>query len=199
VTDDKDDPDERNFPASRATTRRRHRRRLVEWVVLVAFALLIATGLRAYAFQAFYVPSGSMLPTLQIGDRIIVVKVGYTIHRGDIVVFRRPGRDASTTDADLVKRVIGLPGETISSRGATVLVDGRPLSEPWLPKLTSVCTEPAENISPTVIAPAHYFVMGDCRGDSADSRSWGTVSASIIVGKVVAIVWRHGSPYFHLF
>ena len=79
-------------------------------------AVLAATGLRAFFVQSFFVPSGSMLPTLQIGDRIVVEKLGYAIHRGDIVVFRRTPADTSTTDADLVKRVIGLPGETISSR-----------------------------------------------------------------------------------
>jgi len=102
-------------------------------VVVVVLAVLAAAALRAFVVQAFYVPSGSMLPTLQIGDRIIVVKVGYTIHRGDIIVFRRTPADTSTTDADLVKRVIGLPGETISSRGATVLINGKPLREPWQP------------------------------------------------------------------
>ena len=88
-------------------------------------AVLVAGGLRTYVVQAFYVPSGSMLPTLQIGDRIVVIKFGYTIHRGDIVVFKRPPADTGTTDADLVKRVIGLPGETISSVGNTVLIDGQ--------------------------------------------------------------------------
>ena len=88
-------------------------------VAVVLLAVLVAGGLRAFVVQSFFVPSGSMLPTLQIGDRIIVTKVNYTIHRGDIIVFRRTPADTSTTDADLVKRVIGLPGETISSRGAT--------------------------------------------------------------------------------
>ncbi len=140
-----------------------------------------------------------MTPTLQPGDRIVVVKLGYTIHRGDIIVFRRTPSDTYTTDADLVKRVIGLPGETISSRGATVLIDGKPLNEPWLPALSGKCVESAESIPTTKISPDHYFVMGDCRGDSSDSRVWGTVPASYIVGKVVVIVWRFGHPYFHWF
>jgi signal peptidase I len=134
--------------------------------------------------RAFYVLSGSMMPTLQIGDRILVVTRGYTIHRGDIIVFRRTPADTGTTDADLIKRVIGLPGETISSSGNTVLINGRPLKEPWLPSLTGLCAESAENTPLTKIAPGHYFVMGDCRGDSADSRVWGTVPAPYIVGKV---------------
>jgi signal peptidase I len=183
-----------------ATRRKRSRKRhLLEWVAVVVFAVLVAGGLRTFVVQAFFVPSGSMLPTLQIGDRIVVIKVGYTIHRGDIVVFKRPPQDLRTTDADLVKRVIGLPGETISSRGNTVLINGHPLSEPWLPPLTGICAEAAADISPTKIPPGHYFVMGDCRGDSADSRSWGTLAGSLVVGKVIAIVWRFGHPYLHWF
>ena len=179
--------------------KRNRRRHLIEWVAVLVFAVFVAGGLRAFVVQAFYVPSGSMLPTLQIGDRIIVLKVGYSIHRGDIIVFRRPPADTSTTDADLVKRVIGLPGETISSRGATVLIDGKPLREPWLPALTGECGEVAENIPTTRIAPDHYFVMGDCRGFSDDSRAWGTVPGSYVIGKVIAIVWRFGHPYLHFF
>ena len=174
-------------------------RQLLEWLVIVLFAMLIAAGLRVFVVQSFFVPTGSMVPTLQIGDRIIAVKIGYTIHRGDIIVFRRPPGDTTTTDSHLVKRVIGLPEETISSRGATVLIDGKPLKEPWLPALTSSCVESAENIPTTKIAPGHYFVMGDCRGNSVDSRRWGTVPASYVVGRVVVIMWRFGHPYFHWF
>jgi signal peptidase I len=185
--------------ASKSPGDRSLRRHLLEWVVVLVFAVLVAGGLRTFVVQAFYVPSGSMLPTLQIGDRLVVIKFGYTIHRGDIVVFKRPPQDVGTTDTDLVKRVIGLPGETISSRGSTVLIDGRPLEEPWLPSLTGSCAESAENIPLTRIAPAHYFVMGDCRGNSADSRYWGTLPGSLVVGKVFMIVWRFGHPYFHWF
>ncbi len=144
--------------------------------------------------QAFFVPSGSMLPTLQIGDRIVVLKFGYTIHRGDIVVFRRPPTDVGTTDSDLVKRVIGLPGETISSIGSTVLINGRPLKEPWLPALSGICSETAENITRTKIPPAHYFVMGDCRGDSADSRTWGTLPVTYIVARCSSSCGASGTP-----
>jgi len=106
-----------------------------------------------------------------------------------------------------VKRVIGLPGETISSRGDTVLINGAPIQEPWLPPLgphtTSMgpvdCSQSAFDIPKTKIPANHYFMMGDCRGDSADSRSWGTLPASYIVGKVEVIVWRFGRPYFHGF
>jgi signal peptidase I len=185
-------------PAEPPKTRTWHRRG-IEWIAVVVLAVVAAAGLRTFVVQAFYVPSGSMLPTLQIGDRIVVVKFGYTIHRGDIVVFNRPPTDIGTTDSDLVKRVIGMPGETISSRGATVLINGQALQEPWLPPLLGACAETAENIPTTKIPAGHYFVMGDCRGDSADSRTWGTLSGSLIVGKVFVIVWRFGHPYLHFF
>ncbi len=170
---------------------------LLKCVAIVALAMFLALSVRGFAAQAFYVPSDSMLPTLQPGDRIVIDKVELTIRRGDIVVFRRVPADNLTSATDLVKRVIGLPGETISSHGTVVLINGRPLAEPWLPPLKGICAERGADIATTRIPPHHYFVMGDCRGDSADSRSWGTVPASYIIGKVVMIVWRSGHPYLH--
>jgi signal peptidase I len=181
---------------------RRTRQRLVEWIAVATLAVLVALGLRAYVIQTFYVPSGSMLPTLQIGDRMLVDKLPFAlddIRRGDIVVFRRTPADTSTDAGDLVKRVIGLPGETISSRAETVYIDGRPLREPWLPPLTGLCSETSLHITTQVVPANHYFVMGDCRGDSDDSRYWGTVPHSYVVGKVFLVIWRHGHPWFHWF
>ena len=162
---------------------------MLEWAAVLVIAVLVAGGLRAFVVQTFYVPTGSMLPTLQLGDRIVVVKIGYTIHRGDIVVFRRPPADTDTADDDLVKRVIGLPGETISSMRGTVLIDGRPLAEPWLPTLTGSCAEAAQNIATTRIPPGHYFMMGDNRGVSDDSRFWGPIPASWIIGVAFFTYW----------
>jgi len=199
VTDSSEQVPDAAQPAATPAPKREWKRQLAEWAVVLAAAVLVAAGLRAFVVQSFYVPSGSMLPTLQLGDRIVTLKLGYTIHRGVIIVFRRTPADTDTADADLVKRVIGLPGETISSRGATVLIDGKPIQEPWLPSLTGQCAEASEAIPTTNIPPGHYFVMGDCRGNSLDSRSWGTVPASYVIGKVEVIVWRFGHPYFHLF
>ena len=182
-------------PASR---RRLRRRSVLGWVVFVVVILLISTGTRAYALESYFVPSTSMTPTLMPGDRILVDKLASTIHRGDIVVFHDVPADKGGPPT-LVKRVIGLPGETISSVGSTVLIDGRPLAEPWLPPLAGECTEPSEHITPTKIAPDHYFMMGDCRGDSEDSRYFGTVPDSNIVGKVDLIIWRSGHPWIHWF
>ena len=149
--------------------------------------------------QSFYVPTGSMLPTLQIGDRIVVVKIGYTIHRGDIVVFRRPPADTDTADADLVKRVIGCPERRSPRCVARCSSTGSLLRSRGCRHLTGSCAEAAENIATTKIPPDHYFMMGDCRGNSLDSRAWGTLPASYIVGKVEVIVWRFGHPYLHWF
>ena len=173
-------------------------RSAISWVVTLAAAALVATAARAYAVQTFFIPTPSMTPTLQVGDRVLVDKLASTIHRGDIVVFHNVPADSGGPPT-LVKRVIGLPGETISSAGSQILVNGHVVSEPWLPALTGQCAEPDEHIRPTKIAAGHYFVMGDCRGNSDDSRYWGTVPKDNIVGKVNVVVWRHGHPWLHWF
>ncbi len=166
--------------------------------MFVVVVLLISTAARAYVVQTYFVPSASMTPTLMPGDRIVVDKLFTTIPRAHIVVFHNVPADPGGP-AVLVKRVIGLPGETISSVGSTVLINGKPLSEPWLVALTGDCAQTSEHIKTTKIAPDHYFVMGDCRGDSDDSRYWGTVPASSIIGKVDVVIWRSGHPWFHWF
>ena len=181
---------------TREEVRARRRRNLWGWVATIVVALVVATATRAYAVQSFYVPSPSMTPTLMTGDRIMVDKLAGTIHRGDIVVFHRVPADKGGPPI-LVKRVVGLPGETISSVGNTVLINGKPLAEPWLPKLVGPCQQEAQNIKTQKIAPDNYFVMGDCRGDSDDSRYWGTVPGSYVIGKVDVIFWRNGHPWFH--
>jgi signal peptidase I len=179
---------------------------LVEWMILLAVAALVAFGLRAFVVQAFYVPSGSMEPTLAIGDRILVVKAGWLagpIERGSIIVFRHPPNIPCQVEAgvsDLVKRVIGLPGETIWSGGPgdnTIYVDGNALSEPgWFAPGTQVGLKP---IARTTIPADDYYVMGDNRAYSCDSRYFGPIARSSIVGKVVVLVWRNGHPYLHMF
>ena len=180
--------------------RRSGRRRVpwaVEWLAVAVVAVVVAIVVRTYVAEMFYIPSGSMEPTLQIGDRIIVDKLSYdlhAIHRGDIVVFRRPPLEPQDF-ADLVKRVIGLPGETISSHDGSVYIDGKKLAEPWLPPGTYTGALPGDphpqfNLpGPVVIPKGEYYVMGDNREDSQDSRYFGPIPRSLIVGKRVAIVW----------
>lgn len=182
------------------THSRRTRRHLIEWFVVLLIALLASFAIRSYVFQVFRVPTGSMLPTLQINDRIVVNKLpglAHSIHRADIIVFHKVRADTENSTPILVKRVIGLPGETISSKGDTVYIDGHTVAEPWLPAMKGVCWESAFNIPKSHIPANHYFVMGDCRGDSYDSRYWGTVPVKNIIGRVFVVIWRHNHPWFH--
>lgn len=172
--------------------RRRSRRWIVEWALVLVVALVVALLARTYVVQTFYIPSGSMEPTLQIGDRIIVDKLSYhlhAVHRGDIVVFHRPPAEncdpGAPQIADLVKRVIGLPGETISARGGQIYINGKLLPEPWLPKVYAY-TAP---FGPLKIPKGDYFMMGDHRNDSCDSRDWGPLPGKYIIGRVVMRIW----------
>jgi signal peptidase I len=190
------EPATKLLPVSRRQRRRQRRqenrrRAAVEWVVVVVVALLAAFLVRTFVFQTFYIPSGSMEPTLQIGDRIIVSKLSYDLHsvqRGNIIVFHAPPREVSVCAdpdiKDLVKRVIGLPGETISSVGNTILIDGRPIRQPWFPP-----TPLGPPIPKTTIPANSYFVLGDNRTNSCDSRMWGSLPGSDIIGHVVLKIW----------
>jgi signal peptidase I len=182
-------------PTAREAARRRNRW-VIEWLVVLGVALLLAVGVRTYVLQMFYIPSGSMLPTLQIGDRIVVDKLSYHLHavqRGNIVVFRRPPLEDADY-ADLVKRVIGLPGDTISAVNGRVYIDGKPLAEPWLPTpmpmtYPSPVPYPFSLNHPYTVPAGEYYVMGDNRTDSEDSRYFGPIPANLIVGKVAFVVW----------
>ena len=184
--------------------RRMSRRHVAEWTAILLVAVLGSFLLRVYVVQTFLVPSGSMLPTLQIGDRLIVDKIpglAHSIHRGDIIVFHRAPGDTDPQYPILVKRVIGLPGETISSKGDTIYINGKPIAEPWLAAIGTVpgCAEANFDIPVTHIKSGRYFVMGDCRGNSSDSRFWGTVPTRNIIGRVFLVIWRHNHPWFHWF
>ena len=191
--------------ASRTEARGRHRARrqgkraITEWVVVLVVALLVAFLVRTFLFQTFYIPSASMEPTLQIGDRIVVSKVTYdfrSVERGDIVVFHAPPAEHNACGdpgvTDLVKRVIGLPGEVIGSQGNNVTINGKVIAEPWFP-----ATPLGPAITKQKIPANQYFVMGDNRTDSCESRTWGTVPGSDIIGHVVLRIWplsRIGFP-----
>jgi signal peptidase I len=197
-TDQPPDGEAASTPAARP--RPSAKRRAIEWLVIVAVALVVAAVMRLFVVQSFSIPSVSMTPTLQKGDRILVNKLAYRLHgvgRGDIIVFRAPPKVASTcdtTDQDLVKRVIGLPGETISDRDGLVYINNKVLPEPWLPK-----NDPSTftgTFAPVHIGANSYFVMGDNRVDSCDSRYWGTVNRSMIIGKVEVRIWPLSRIHF---
>jgi signal peptidase I len=162
-------------------------RSLVEWVVVIAGALVVALLIKTFLFQAFYIPSESMDPTLEVGDRVLVNKLSYDVHdvnRGDLIVFEKPEGEGQGGVQDLIKRVIGLPGETVTARDNVLYIDGKPLDEPYLQD--DVFTDQFEG---QPIPEGHVFVMGDNRTDSRDSRFFGPVPESDIVGRAFFRVW----------
>jgi len=182
--------------------RRRTRRRLaVKWALVAVIAVTVAVGLRVYVVEPFAVPSAAMAPTLQAGDRIILLKgpLMGPIKAGDIVVFKQPYpypcAKAGQPVEDLVKRVVGLPGQTVwSSRGA-IYVDGKQRGERgWYDAKFGPVGK--TSILPIKVPAGNYYVLGDNRPDSCDSRSFGTVPKWLVVGKVIAIVLRGDHPYF---
>jgi len=169
---------------------KRKRRVAIEWTLIIVVALLASLLVRTFVFQTFYIPSGSMNPTLWKGDRIIVNKLSVefgTINIGDIVVFKAPpvvAKDCDDPVTDLVKRVIGLPGDRLYSKGNTIYVNGKPLDQKW-----TVYPTLGERILPTTVPAGRYFMMGDNHALSCDSRTWGTVPRSDLIGKVFVRIW----------
>ncbi len=180
-------------------TGRRTRRAIIEWAILIGSALVIAILIKTFLFQAFYIPSESMKPTLNVGDRVLVNKLSYKVHdvnRGDIVVFTTPpkAKDANGEIKDLVKRVVALPGDTLETRGGHVFINGRQLNEPYLVKGITTCAPntPASSCAdfpPRTIPAGDVFVMGDNRPASKDSRYFGAIKESSIVGRVFIRIW----------
>ena len=173
-------------------------RNVVEWVGIAGGALLIAFLIKTFLLQAFYIPSLSMDPTLKINDRVLVNKLSYDLHdvnRGDIVVFESPPNESE--NKDLIKRVVGLPGETIEAHDGRIYIDGQALDEPYLePDVITdgpICRDPAragcEGSEKMVVPADQYFVLGDMRGNSRDSRYFGAISERLIVGRAFVRVW----------
>jgi signal peptidase I len=188
-------------PAPAADAEEQHSNRwIVELLGVVVVAIVVAVLLRTFVVATYSIPSGSMEPTLQIGDRILVNKLSYHFHgvdRSNIIVFTTPPNEdcAGPPVSDLVKRVIGLPGETISLSGGNVYINGHLYPEPFLP--TSLRTDSYPGPSSAAYSLHHayripagdVFVMGDNRPESCDSRYWGPIRESTIVGKVDMRIW----------
>jgi signal peptidase I len=159
---------------------------MLEWGGLIIAALLIALLIKTFLFQAFYIPSDSMVPTLEKNDRVIVNKLSYKmhdVHRGDIIVFKAPpGTDDNIKD--LVKRVIGLPGERVEGRNNHVYINNKELEEDYLPAGTIT-----SDFAPVVVPADSYWVMGDNREQSKDSRFFKFIHGDDIVGRVFLRIW----------
>ena len=176
-------------PPGEAAHRRRDSglRNVVEWVVIIGGAFLVAFVVKTFLIQAFFIPSGSMLPTLHEDDRVLVNKLSYDLHdvnRGDLVVFERPEGQSAGQIRDLIKRVVGLPGERIEQRDGRVYIDGQLLEEPYLEDGTETT-----NLEPQTVPEGHVFVMGDNRDDSMDSRVFSAIDEDLIVGRAFVRVW----------
>ncbi len=182
----------------------------VEAFKTIGLSVVLAFGIRMFVAEARYIPSGSMLPTLQINDRLIIDKVGYRLNdpeRGDIVVFMPPDALQDQIQDALIKRVVGLPGDTVEIRNGQVYVNNELLQENYVASNRN----PAEPITPSsehqqteievcppnqrfleqaVTVPADsYLVMGDNRNSSYDSRCWGVVPRDRIIGRAVIRFW----------
>ena len=179
----------------------RHRgswvRATVEWITVLALALGVALFVRSYVVQTYFIPSGSMEPTLQIGDHILVLKAAYRFSSpatGDVIVFTAPALEHQKCEdpavEDLVKRIVGLPGQTIWSVGNTIWLEDPGSTHPYvLHQDWQHSTQLGQAIERQVIPANNYFVMGDNHTDSCDSRDWGTVPRANIIGKAVFIFW----------
>jgi signal peptidase I len=182
------------------------RRVLAGWAVPLALALVLAFGIRTFVLEAFSIPSASMVPTLEVNDRILVLKAFFNWHElreGDIVVFTHPPRDdcGGPAETDLVKRVIALPGQTIYSADGILYVDGRRLREPYLPPDDPLGPPipDASRQDPFHVPPGEFYMMGDNRAISCDSRYWGPIKGSSIIGRVVMLLWHDGHPDIRFF
>ncbi len=183
---------------------------MIEDGVLIGIAVVVAILVRGVVAQVYYIPSASMVPQLRVDDRIVVSRLAYhlhPVHRGDIVVFKAPPGLESTGHASsdplvrmvhgigvalgmaedetvLVKRVVGLPGETISAHGGRVYVGSDLLVEPYLPAGTVT-----SSFGPVRVPAGDVWVMGDNRGDSEDSRVFGPIPERSIIGRAIWKVW----------
>ena len=181
-------------PLTAVKPKPQHRRRTgplrnaVEWILIIGVALLVAVVIKQFLVQAFYIPSESMKSSLNVGDRVLVNKLSYhmhDVHRGDIVVFKRPPAESGEPAIkDLIKRVIGLPGDTIEERDGVVYINDHQLNEPYLAKGMVTTNLPRQQI-----APGKYFVMGDNRTNSKDARVFGAIPRDLIVGRAFVRVW----------
>jgi signal peptidase I len=173
----------------------------IDWLVTIVGAILIVLAIKQWVINPYRIPSSSMEPTLHcaqpaadceasFSDRVLACRFCYSLwdpKRGDIIVFRTPPRAAQNCGSGgvFVKRLIGLPGDTWEERNGRVFINGKPLDEPYVRD----DRRDSETHGPMKIQEDHYFMMGDNRTGSCDSRRWGTVDRGNLIGKVIASYW----------
>ena len=179
-----------------------------EYFESIVIAVILALFIRTFVVQAFKIPTGSMENNLLVGDHLLVNKFVFgptatglertllpvaNLERGDVVVFKYPAEP----DRDFIKRVIGLPGETLELRHKKIYINGEPLDEPYVHFLTPpstnsqevITSDLRENYGPVTIPADRYFVMGDNRDNSQDSRWWGYLPRDLVKGKALMVYW----------
>lgn len=152
-----------------------------EWVLVIAAAIAFAFIVQAFALKAYYIPSESMVPTLEINDRVLVNRLVYNftdIDRGDVVVFDSPPNETDSSIDVLIKRVVATEGQVVSASNGVLYVDGEAVDEEYLP--TGTVTR---NLPPTSVPEGHLFVMGDNRENSSDSRVFGPIDEDLVIGE----------------
>ena len=181
------------------------RSRIIEYGVFAVVAVALALLVQAFLVKPYRIPSESMASTLRPGDRVLVNRVVYRLrepHRGDIIVFRYP----EDRHVAFIKRVVGAPGDTLTVREGRLWVNGRPAFEPYVhrtadrpdptagsgPVAGSTMREPWSLARPYTVPADSFFVMGDNRTDSVDSRFWGTVPRADIIGEGFFVYWPLG-------
>jgi signal peptidase I len=193
---------------TRRPTRPSRTRSVAQWAVVIVAALLIAGLLKTFVIEAYSIPSGSMEPTIQVGDRVLVDKLSYDFgrhpHTGDIVVFSKPADFDATDPADggtikdLIKRVVGTPGEYLrTGPDGVIYVDGRVLPQPWLSAAAradpgpAICSQDRTDCTGMTLhlPPGEYLVMGDNRDASDDGRYFGPIPGHLIVGRAFVRIW----------
>ena len=186
---DGDDDDAGGSLAAKRRKMSKGTRAVVDWVVVVGVALLVALLVRTFLLAHFVVDGTSMYSTLNTGDRVLVNKLSYRLHdpnRGEVVVLHEINGSA---ERDLIKRVIALPGEEIEIESCIVLIDGRRLQEPYLDPTVVTPGNCGPDYGPLVIPDDHVFVMGDNRAGSQDSRVLGPIADDQLVGRAFVVFW----------
>lgn len=177
-------------------------KQVIEWIVVITVALLVAILVRSFLLQQFYISGPSMETTMFSDDRVLVSKLAYEfgeIGRGDVVVFDRATMNGSRIEHDdLIKRVIGLGGETIKIRDCVFYIDGVRLEEPYLPDRDLGLTNLSDrcgvvNMDETKIESDEVFLVGDNRPQSFDSRMFGAIKKDLVIGQAFVIIWPPNS------